>query len=216
MLESSRVLTKLKPALVLLCLLLAAAAADKVRERAQRQFLQTQSYEDLYYLPPSDSLVIGSLGYREALADLLWMKALVYYGEELLHRGEVRHLFRYGDAVLALDPEFRRVYRWVASSALYRTGNVSADDVYAAIRYLEVAARRFPDDGELAWDLGANYAFELAAQCRPAVARFADRHATQRARTPRAGDSPSRRRVRDRERRIHQVADRKAAGWPTQ
>jgi len=36
------------------------------------------------------------------------------------------------------------------------------DDAHAAIRYLEVAARRFPDDGELAWDLGANYAFELA------------------------------------------------------
>lgn len=153
---------KLKVALALIGVLLTAAAIDRVRARAQRHFIETQTYEDLYYLPPSDSLVVGSLGYREALADLLWMKVLIYYGEELIHRGEVKNLFRYGDAVLALDPDFKRMYRWIASSALYRTGNVTVDDARAAIRYLEVAARRFPDDGELAWDLGANYAFELA------------------------------------------------------
>lgn len=155
-------LMKLKVALAVLCLLLSAAAIDRVRSRAQRHFIATQAYEDIYYLPSGDSLVVGSLGYREALADLLWMKALVYYGEELIHRGEVKNLFRYGDAVLALDPDFKRMYRWIASGALYRTGTITVDDARAAIRYLEVAARRFPDDGELAWDLGANYAFELA------------------------------------------------------
>ena len=139
-----------------------AAAVERVRVRAQRHFTETQTYEDIYYLPSSGSLLIGSLGHREALADLLWMKALVYYGEELIHRGDVKHLYRYGDAMLALDPDFKRVYRWVASSALYRTGDITVSDAYAAVRYLEVAARRFPDDGELAWDLGANYAFELA------------------------------------------------------
>jgi hypothetical protein len=153
---------KLRIALALLGVLLTAAALDRVRARAQRHFIETQAYEDLYYLPPSDGLIVGSLGYREALADLLWMKVLIYYGEELIHRGELKNLFRYGDAVLALDPDFKRMYRWLASSALYRTGNVTVDDAHAAIRYLEVAARRFPDDGELAWDLGANYAFELA------------------------------------------------------
>jgi len=155
-------LAKLKVALALLVVLLMAAAIDRIRARAQHQFIATQTYEDIYYLPSSDSLIVGSLGYREALADLLWMKALVYYGEELIHRGEVKNLFRYADAVLALDPDFKRMYRWVASGALYRTGNITVDDARTAIRYLEVAARRFPDDGELAWDLGANYAFELA------------------------------------------------------
>jgi hypothetical protein len=162
MLKSQGVVAKLKVALACACLLLSAAVIDKVRARAQRHFIDTQTYEDLYYLPPSDSLVVGSLGHREALADLLWMKALVYYGEELIHRGGVKHLFHYGDAILALDPDYVRVYRWLASSAIYRTGDVTVEDARAAIRYLEVAARRFPDDGELAWDLGANYAYELA------------------------------------------------------
>lgn len=154
-------LLKLKAAAALVGMLLAASVADQVRARAQRYFAETQTYEDLCYLPPSDYLIAGSLGHREALADLLWMKALVYYGEELRQRGELQHLYRYSDAILALDPDFKRAYRWVASSAIYRTGHVTVSDVRKAIGYLEVAARRFPDDGEIAWDLGATYAYEL-------------------------------------------------------
>ena len=149
-------------ALMLLCILGLALAADRVRAGAQQHFLQTQTYEDVYYLPPKQYLVLGALGYRAALADLIWMKALVYYGEELSHRGDVKNLYRYGDAVLALDPDFKRVYRWIANCALYRTGEITVNDARAAIRYLEVAMRRFPDDGELAWELGANYTYELA------------------------------------------------------
>jgi tetratricopeptide (TPR) repeat protein len=144
-------------------LALAAGGGEHFRAEAQRQYAATRTYEDIYYLPPPDWLVLGAVGYRAALADLIWMKALVYYGEELVQRGDVRHLYRYGDAMLALDPDFKRVYRWIASSALYRTGNVTLDDAHAAIRYLERATKRFPDDGELAWDLGANYTYELAS-----------------------------------------------------
>jgi tetratricopeptide (TPR) repeat protein len=150
------------PFVAVVVLLIVARTGEQLRAEAQRYYTATASYEDIYYLPPTDYLLLGSLGYRAALADLIWMKALVYYGEELGHRGNVRHLYRYGDAMLALDPDFKKVYRWVASSALYRTGEITADDARAAVRYLERATRRFPDDGELAWDLGANYTYELA------------------------------------------------------
>jgi hypothetical protein len=145
-----------------LAVVVAGAAAELCRIEAQRYFAQTQTYEDVYYLPPDDYLLVASLGHRAALADLIWMKALVYYGEELNRRGDVKHLYRYGDAMLALDPDFKRVYRWIANSALYRTGKVTVADAHSAIRYLELASRRFPDDGEIAWDLGATYTFELA------------------------------------------------------
>jgi len=154
---------------------LTALGGEHFRAAAQRQFAATRTYEDIYYLPARDYLVLGSLGYRSALADLIWMKALVYYGEELGHRGDVKHLFRYGDAMLALDPDFKRVYRWVASSAVYRTGTVTVADVKHAIGYLEQATRRFPDDGELAWDVGANYTFELAPLLTDSEARAAAR-----------------------------------------
>lgn len=154
-------LGKLKLSLWLVGVCLVAAGVEQLRTRAQDHFMQTQTYEDVYYLPPSDYLVAGSLGYREALADLLWMKALIYYGEELIHRGGVKHLYHYADGLLALDPDFKRVYTWVASCALYRPRTVTAADAYAAIGYLETATKRFPDDGELAWELGADYVFEL-------------------------------------------------------
>jgi len=167
------VAAKLKLLVALSCLLLTAALADRIRARAQQHFAETQTYEDLYYLPPSDYLVIGSLGYREALADALWMKTLVYYGEEMIHRGNIEHLYHYADAMLALDPDFKRVYRWVASSSVYRLRAITINDVKTAIRYLEVAAQRFPDDGEIAWDLGANYTYELAPMLRDEAERAA-------------------------------------------
>lgn len=153
----------MKVSLAALALMLASAAiSDYARQRAQTAYAEAQTYEDVYYLPPQNALVLFSLGHRAALADLIWMKALVYFGEELYHRGDVSNLFRYTDAMLALDERFVRVYRWVASAAIYRTGDVTIDDVHKAIAYLERAARLFPDDPNVAWDLGATYAYELA------------------------------------------------------
>jgi tetratricopeptide (TPR) repeat protein len=142
-------------------LLLLALGADHFRQDAQGHFRATQKYEDVYYLPPPKYLVPASLGYREALANLIWSKALIYFGEELRRNRNVNNLYRYTDAMLALDPYFKRVYRWVGSAAIYRTGVVKDEDTLKAIEYLEDGVRMFPDDGELAWDLGATYAFEL-------------------------------------------------------
>jgi hypothetical protein len=124
-------------------------------------FLSTQRYEDVYYLPPSHWLGVFSLGYREALADLIWMKALIYFGDELYQQGQVKNLYNYTEAMLSLDERFLAVYRWVASCALYRTGEVTVEDARKAIGYLERGVKLFPDDGDLAWDLGATYRFEL-------------------------------------------------------
>ena len=160
---------------LILWLSLSAAGARSARWHAEGHFLATQSYEDRYYLPPPEWLRVLSLGHSEALAGLIWLKSLVYFGEELVHRGNVANLYRYADAMIALDPYFEKVYRWVASGAIYRTGTVTVDDEQRAIRYLEQGVRRFPDDGELAWDLGANYVYELvpmlATQAEKAEAR---------------------------------------------
>lgn len=138
-----------------------AVIADQFRARAQQHYASAQRYEDIYYLPSPEELVVLSLGHRAALADLIWLKALVYFGDEMYQQGNVANLFRYTDAMLGLDERFRRVYRWVASAAIYRSGHVTVEDVKTAIRYLERGTRLFPDDGELAWDLGATYAYEL-------------------------------------------------------
>jgi tetratricopeptide (TPR) repeat protein len=144
---------------VALCL---AAAVRETRLRAFEQHRAGQHYEDIYYLPDAAWLPVMSLGFRDALADLIWCKSLVYFGEELGHRGRVRYVFAYTDAVLALDPDFRSAYRWIASAAIYRPMDVSLSDGLRAARYVERAAQRWPSDGELQWDYGSLLRFELA------------------------------------------------------
>jgi hypothetical protein len=142
-------------------MMLAGGVVFATREAGQARFLAAEKYEDVYYLPPPAWLSAISLGHKEALADLLWLRSLVYFADELDHKGEVKHLYDYTDAMLRLDPQFRKVYLWVSSCALYRTGTITDRDARNAIAYLERAVRLFPDDGELAWTLGATYLYEL-------------------------------------------------------
>ena len=138
------------------------AGIFNLRRAATDHYLATQHYEARYYLPPPPWLRVFSLGHDEAVADLLWCRALIYFGDEIRHQGDVRHIYHYAEAMLALDPEFRRVYRWAGMGAMYRTGGVTPDDIRGAIAFLEQGVTRFPDDGDLQWDLGAAYNFELA------------------------------------------------------
>ena len=152
-------------------LLLAGVGAALARPVAMKSYLAGEHYEDIYYLPPPAWLRVFSLGHEEALADIIWMRALVYFGQELTNRGEVSHVFDYGDAIATLDPYFVPVYRWGASSALYRTGTITARDGERAVAFLERGLRRFPDNGELLWEVGATLTFELPPLLDDAAAK---------------------------------------------
>lgn len=150
----------------LLLILPALALTSLTRPEAMSAFLETQSYEDVYYLPEPAWLAVLSMGHDEALADLLWMQSLVYVGDEFVHRGDVENVYRYADAVLALDPDFRRAYSWAATMGLYRPVAPSMEEARQAAGYLERGVARFPDDGELVWELAAVYNFELPSLTR--------------------------------------------------
>lgn len=137
-------------------------SARALRLEATETALGTQRYEDLYYVPPPAWLKVFSLGHDEALADLLWVRALVYFGDELKERGQVRHALKYADAIVTLDPDFKRVYRWAGVAGMYKPVDVSPEEIREAVEFLERGAARFPTDGELAFDVGASYLFELA------------------------------------------------------
>lgn len=136
-------------------------------------YLAHQRYEDVYYLPPPDWLGVFSLGHRRAAADLVWMQALVYIGNEFKDRGDVENVYRYAEAILALDPDFRAVYKWVAVAGLYRPQEVTVEDMVPAVELLEQGVRRFPDDGELAWELGATLLYEIAPKVEDPAEREA-------------------------------------------
>jgi hypothetical protein len=134
----------------------------ELRLRAFSQHRSGQRYEDLYYLPAHAWLPVLSLGYRQAAADLIWCRSLVYFGEDIGQKGQVKHVFEYTDAILALDPDFRPAYRWISTAAIYRPVAISVDQGLRAAEYLKRALARWPNDWELHWDYGSLLRFELA------------------------------------------------------
>jgi len=127
----------------------------------------SQRYENVYYLPPAHWLPLLSFGYHEALADLIWCRSLVYFGEEMGQRGPIKFVFDYTDAVIALDPEFKHAYRWAAVAGVSRPVEFSLDEGLRGAGYLERAVERWPNDGELHWEYGALLRFELAPLVPP-------------------------------------------------
>lgn len=132
-----------------------------LRTRSMNHYLATQTYEDIYYLPPPEWLQVMSLGYRRTLADLIWLRALIYFGDEFENQGAVKHVFNYGESMLALDPDFRRVYRWVGVAGVYTPAGSPPEFIGRAVDVLRRGVERFPDDGQLAWDAGATIMYEL-------------------------------------------------------
>lgn len=143
-------------------LLIAGAGAFALRAGASEQYASTRQYDPRLYLPSAKALPWLSLGHREAFADVLWAKTLVYYGEELGERGSLSFANAYVEAMTTLDPYFRAAYLWAGTTAIYRTTEITGDDVRSAIAWLERACEVFPNDGKLAWELGAAWAFELS------------------------------------------------------
>ncbi len=131
---------------------LRAAAADHVRE--------TRAYDPRSLVPDPDVVRVLSLGYDRALADILWMRALVYLGEEFQHHEGASAVFDHADALLALDPDFKKAYEWIGVVGTYRLGETSTEDYLRTLTYLRRAAERFPDDPKIRWDVGATMVFD--------------------------------------------------------
>lgn len=143
-----------------LVLVLSASGAVQLRAAAATHLRGTRTYDPRSFVPDPETLPPLSLGYRRALADLLWMRALVYLGEEFEHRERAAAVFDHADAILALDPDFKATYWWIGVTGTYRVGEVSIEDYLRTLDYLRRAAERFPDDPEVRWDLGAMMVYD--------------------------------------------------------
>lgn len=157
-------------------LLLGAVLSGRpLRLAAAERHQQTQRYEDIYYVPPPSWLRVFSLGHDEALADLLWMRALVNFGDEVKHMGEVAHALDYAEAIVTLDPYFQKAYSWAGTAGMYKPiergqqSGLTEGEAARAVSFLRRGARQFPDDGEMAWDLGASVLFELVPMVKDAA-----------------------------------------------
>jgi hypothetical protein len=116
---------------------------------------------DNFYLPSSRTLRLLSLGHHELAADLVAARGNVYFGTQILGKGEQRWLAQYIDMATDLDPYFHRLYLSGAAMIVYNGKTISLEMVQAATTLLERGVATFPLDWEIKFQLGFNYFFEL-------------------------------------------------------
>ncbi len=108
------------------------------------------------YLPQGEYLRIAVLGYRQVVADLLWIQAIQAMGERKVTE-EAGHWIAHAlDVITTLDPRFVRVYE--AGGIALTTLVVLPEE---SNRLLEKGIRHNPEVWNLPFYLGFNYYFEL-------------------------------------------------------
>lgn len=140
--------------LVLATIVLFGLGAHAMHGRALARRADAPAELDVLYVPPVGYLQWMSMGYREALADLLWIRALVYTGEHLKDT-EIAAVDRYVDAMNGLAPRFRRPYLWGGITAVYGGQTaVTRDMVDRALAIYRRGLVQFPESHELLYPFG--------------------------------------------------------------
>lgn len=111
-------------------------------------------------VPQPQTLQLMSLGHSEAMADLVWLDALSYFGGNRALARDVTWLDPHINAITELDPHFRLVYEWAGTVIMYG-GKIDNRSVMASNRLLEEGIERFPEDWMLCFMLAINYYFEM-------------------------------------------------------
>jgi len=130
-----------------------AIAATQLPGRTEQ--LRIKEGSDAYLLPPPSQLVHMSLGYRAALADLLWADLQVTQGLRLGEKRRHNLTVNYLDAINELDPKWRDPYRMADTLITVQAKSASIEEVREARRILERGVRERPNDAELWFVLGA-------------------------------------------------------------
>lgn len=109
--------------------------------------------QDVLYLPPAEHLGPMSLGYREALADLIWIRAVIFSGDQI---GGTNYgwLMEYLEAIYSLAPSFRRPYAWGGVAFIYSGEDIDRAMVDRAIALYRRGLEHFPEDHELLFAAG--------------------------------------------------------------
>lgn len=110
------------------------------------------------YAPAPGAAPFVSLGYREAAADVLYVRMLGHFLDEKNTGHEVADL---AEAIIALAPQFHRVYERGAVAMTAAATGVDRSVYERAVALLEAGMRTFPDDWKLPYLAGQIYTQDL-------------------------------------------------------
>jgi tetratricopeptide (TPR) repeat protein len=97
---------------ILLLLVLLPAVGKALGMARENQGLRNE--EDLKYMPSAGFLRAASLGHDGLVADLIWFRAIQYYGEWRTGDHGIDFFENLVDVVIELDPNFEDAYRFAA------------------------------------------------------------------------------------------------------
>jgi tetratricopeptide (TPR) repeat protein len=138
---------------------LGSAVAVTVQAMEQQRPVADRSAE-LSYLPKGKYLKVAVLGYRHLAADLIWLKAVQYFGDMKQTAGGFRWAYHATDVVTDLDPEFVMAYQ--AGGTILGVWSGLMDE---SIALLKKGMRHNPNDWRFPFLIGYDYFYEL---CDPA------------------------------------------------
>lgn len=126
-----------------------AAVIGMTGTRLDQAATTTARADEPVYLPRAEYLRPMSLGWQNALADVLWFRTISYFGEHYRSDRTYRWLADMCELVTDLDPRAEHVYRFAGFILPWE-----ANQADAGIRLLEKGARQFPDSWSLQYFLG--------------------------------------------------------------
>ena len=135
--------------LCLSCAVVAVAALAFGRGSLAHTYEKTKNGRDVYALAPPEQVVVGSLGYRSALADLIFAHVVVSAGVHLQEKRLFEYAAQYLETINALDPKFRDGYRFADAIITLQTAKVPVEMYWQARTILERGTRELPYDQEL-------------------------------------------------------------------
>lgn len=127
---------------------LGAAVTYSSRQLATTEEV-TAAEQEPVYLPDVRFLNLASLGYRNALADVLWFRTINYFGKHFRSDRLYPWLAQMCDLVTDLDPRSKHVYLFAGFLLPWE-----AQLPDAGVRMLEKGAAQFPDTWEMHYYLG--------------------------------------------------------------
>lgn len=138
------------------------------RRALVRELAGVRASADVYPLPSPEQTVVMSLGYRAALADVLYGHVLVSYGLHFQHQRLFEFVGNYLDTINALDPKFRAPYRFADTLLTLQPEPPPLSYYRKAREILERGVRELPEDAEL-WNNAGQFIAYLAPAHLPTL-----------------------------------------------
>lgn len=131
-----------------------------------RDYAELGKGADVYAMPQGEHLVVFSLGYRAALADLLFGKTMVAAGIHFSEHRVFEHLDAYLKGILTLEPRYRDVYQYADTLLNLSSVEMPAENLRIARDIIEQGLELFPGDSEL-WMNGGLFTAYMAINRLP-------------------------------------------------